>query len=50
MDEVTKAHNRETYTNQADELRRQANQIKHPVNCRPYTSCYETMEQKALIS
>ena len=45
---VTKAHNMEAYTNQADELHRQANKIKHPP---PYTSCYETMmEQEQLLS
>ena len=33
----------ESYTNQADELHRQANEIKHPS---PYTSCYETMMKK----
>ena len=46
-----KAHNMESYTNQADELRRQANKIKHPVDYPPYTSCYETMmEQQQLLS
>ena len=38
----------ESYTNQADELHRQANEIKHPSS---YTSCYETMiEQQQLLS
>ena len=49
---VTKAHNMKTYTNQADELHRQANEIKHPVDYPypPYTSCYETMmEQQQLL-
>ena len=42
----------ETYTNQADELHRQANEIKHPVDYSPYTSCYETMmeQQQQLLS
>ena len=41
----------ETYTNQADKLHRQGNEIKHPVDYPPYTSCYETMmEQQQLIS
>ena len=41
----------ETYTNQADELHRQANEIKHPVDYSPYTSCYKTMmEQQQLLS
>ena len=45
---VSKAHNMESYTNQADELHRQANEIKHPPS---YTSCYETMmEQQQLLS
>ena len=45
---VTKAHNMESYTNQADELHRQTNEIKHPPS---YTSCYETMmEQQQLLS
>ena len=45
---VMKAHNMETCTNQADELYRQANEIKHPP---PYTSRYETMmEQQQLLS
>ena len=45
---VPKAHNMETYTYQADELHRQANEIKHPPF---YTSCYEKMmDQKQLLS
>ena len=41
----------ETYTNQADELHRQANEIKHPVDYLPYTRCYETMmEQQQLLA
>ena len=41
----------ETYTNQADELHRQPNKIKHPVDYPPYTSRYETMmEQQQLLS
>ena len=41
----------ESYTNQADELHRQANEIKHPIDYSPYTSCYETMmEQQQLLS
>ena len=41
----------ESYTNQADELHRQANKIKHPIDYLPYTSCYETMmEQQQLLS
>ena len=41
----------ESYTNQADELHRQANEIKHPIDYLPYTSCYETMmEQQQLLS
>ena len=48
---VIKEHNMETYTNQADELHRQANKIKHPVDYPPYTSRYETMmEQQQLLS
>ena len=40
----------ESYTNQADELHRQANEIKHPIDYPPYTSCYETMmEQQQLL-
>ena len=38
----------ESYTNQADELHPQANEIKHPPS---HTSCYETMmEQQQLLS
>ena len=33
----------ESYTNQEDELHCQANEIKHPVDYPPYTSCYEIM-------
>ena len=41
----------ESYTNQADKLHRQANEIKHPIDYPPYTSCYETMmEQQQLLS
>ena len=41
----------ESYTNQADELHRRANEIKHPIDYPPYTSCYETMmEQQQLFS
>ena len=40
----------ESYTNQADELHRQANETKHPVDYPPYTSCYEIMmEQQQLL-
>ena len=38
----------ESYTNQADELHRQANKIKHPVDYPLYTSCYETMMEQLL--
>ena len=48
---VTKARNMESYTNQADKLHRQANEIKHPVDYPPYTSCYKTMmKQQQLLS
>ena len=40
---VSKAHNMESYTNQTDELYRQANEIKHPPS---YSSCYETMMEQ----
>ena len=33
----------ETYTNQADDLHRQANEVECPVYIPPYTSCYEVL-------
>ena len=51
MNAVTKAHNMKTYTNQAEKLHCQANEIKHTVHCPLHTSCYKTMmDQQALIS
>ena len=37
MYRVSKAYNMKSYTNQADELHRQANKIKHPVDYPLYT-------------
>ena len=42
-DRIVKAHKMETYTNQADDLHRQANEIECPVYIPPYTSCYEAL-------
>ena len=42
-DRIVKAHKMETYTSQADDLHRQANEVEYPVYIPPYTSCYEAL-------
>ena len=42
-DRIVKAHKMETYTSQADDLHRQANEVEYPVYIPPYTNCYEAL-------
>ena len=43
MDRIIKVHKMETYTNQADNLHRQANEVECPVYISLYASCYEAL-------
>ena len=42
-DPFAKPHIMETYTNQADDLYQEANEIEYPDYIPPYTSCYESL-------
>ena len=42
-DRIVKAHKMETYTSQAGDLHRHANEVECPVYIPPYTNCYKTL-------